>query len=108
MPSDSGELLPDGAVPASRDDIAPPRACDGGELAQVKRDLRNAMRRADRPSRGSDQQGGGAKLGIHSPRSHAQPSAAEAAQAAEAGPCVAPIQQLRTRNSASDSVDVVR
>ena len=49
LPSDAGKVLPDGAVPrVSEDDIAPPRACDGGELAQVKRDLRNAMRRADR------------------------------------------------------------
>ena len=50
LPSDAGkERLPGGAVPrVSEDDIAPPRACDGGELAQVKRDLRNAMRRADR------------------------------------------------------------
>ena len=48
LPSDAAKL-PDGAVPrVSEDDIAPPRACDGGELAQVKRDLRNAMRRADR------------------------------------------------------------
>ena len=50
MPSDAAKL-PDGveAVPrVSEDDIAPPRACDGGELAQVKRDLRDAMRRADR------------------------------------------------------------
>ena len=49
LPSDAGKVLPDGAVPrVSEDDIQPPRACDGGELAQVKRDLRNAMRRADR------------------------------------------------------------
>ena len=50
LPSEGKErMLPDGAVPrVSEDDIAPPRACDGGELAQVKRDLRNAMRRADR------------------------------------------------------------
>ena len=50
LPSEDKErMLPDGAVPrVSEDDIAPPRACDGGELAQVKRDLRNAMRRADR------------------------------------------------------------
>ena len=35
-------MLPDGAVPrVSEDDIAPPYASDGGELAQVKRDLRN-------------------------------------------------------------------
>ena len=48
LPSDAAKL-PDGAVPrVSEDDIAPPRACDGGELAQVKRDLRDAMRRADR------------------------------------------------------------
>ena len=49
LPSDAAKVLPDGAVPrVSEDDIAPPRACDGGELAQVKRDLRYAMRRADR------------------------------------------------------------
>ena len=50
LPSDAGkERLPDGAVPrVSEDDIHPPYASDGGELAQVKRDLRNAMRRADR------------------------------------------------------------
>jgi len=49
LPSDTGkELLPDGAVPrVSEDDIRPPYSTDGGELAQVKRDLRNAMRRAD-------------------------------------------------------------
>ena len=47
LPSDAAKL-PDGAVPrVSEDDIAPPRACDAGELAQVKRDLRSAMRRAD-------------------------------------------------------------
>ena len=50
LPSDAAkELLPDGAVPrVSEDDIRPPYASDAGELAQVKRDLRNAMRRADR------------------------------------------------------------
>ena len=48
LPSDAAKL-PDGAVPrVSEDDIRPPYASDGGELAQVKRDLRNAMRRADR------------------------------------------------------------
>ena len=48
LPSDAAKL-PDGAVPrVSEDDIAPPYASDAGELAQVKRDLRNAMRRADR------------------------------------------------------------
>ena len=48
LPSDAAKL-PDGAVPrVSEDDIQPPYASDGGELAQVKRDLRNAMRRADR------------------------------------------------------------
>ena len=50
MPSDGDkELLPDGAIPrVSEDDIQPSYASDAGELAQVKRDLRNAMRRADR------------------------------------------------------------
>ena len=48
LPSDAAKL-PDGAVPrVSEDDIQPPYASDAGELAQVKRDLRNAMRRADR------------------------------------------------------------
>ena len=49
LPSDAAKL-PDGAVipRVSEDDIRPPYASDGGELAQVKRDLRNAMRRADR------------------------------------------------------------
>ena len=48
LPSDAAKL-PDGAVPrVSEDDVQPPYASDGGELAQVKRDLRNAMRRADR------------------------------------------------------------
>ena len=48
LPSDAAKL-PDGAVPrVSEDDIKPPYASDGGELAQVKRDLRDAMRRADR------------------------------------------------------------
>ena len=47
LPSDAAKL-PDGAVPrVSEDDVRPPYASDGGELAQVKRDLRNAMRRAD-------------------------------------------------------------
>ena len=50
LPSEDKErMLPDGAVPrVSEDDIQSPYASDGGELAQVKRDLRNAMRRADR------------------------------------------------------------
>ena len=50
LPSEDKErMLPDGAVPrVSEDDIKPPCASDGGELAQVKRDLRDAMRRADR------------------------------------------------------------
>ena len=50
LPSEDKErMLPDGAVPrVSEDDIRPPYPSDGGELAQVKRDLRNAMRRADR------------------------------------------------------------
>merc|ERR1712147_474041 len=48
LPSDAAKL-PDGAVPrVSEDDIQPPYASDAGELAQVKRDLRDAMRRADR------------------------------------------------------------
>ena len=48
LPSDAAKL-PDGAVPrVSEDDIRPPYTSDAGELAQVKRDLRNAMRRADR------------------------------------------------------------
>ena len=48
LPSDAAKL-PDGAVPrVSEDDVQPPYASDGGELAQVKRDLRDAMRRADR------------------------------------------------------------
>ena len=47
LPSDAAKR-PDGAVPrVSEDDIQPPYASDGGELAQVKRDLRDAMRRAD-------------------------------------------------------------
>ena len=47
LPSDAAKL-PDGAVPrVSEDDIQPPYSSDAGELAQVKRDLRNAMRRAD-------------------------------------------------------------
>ena len=47
LPSDAAKL-PDGAVPrVSEDDIRPPYSSDAGELAQVKRDLRNAMRRAD-------------------------------------------------------------
>ena len=48
LPSDAAKL-PDGGVPrVSEDEIQPPYASDAGELAQVKRDLRNAMRRADR------------------------------------------------------------
>ena len=44
LPSD-GAMLPDGAVPRVSEDDIGRRARDGGELAQVKRDLRNATPR---------------------------------------------------------------
>ena len=88
LPSDGGkELLPDGAVPrVSEDDIAPPYACDGGELAQVKRDLRNAMRRAQRRGGRRSQQSVARNLAstVHGATRRERERRAEAARAAEA------------------------
>ena len=88
MPSDAAKL-PDGveAVPrVSEDDIAPPRACDGGELAQVKRDLRDAMRRADRAEAAAASNKAIARdlaLTVHGATRRERERRAEAARAAE-------------------------
>ena len=87
LPSDAAKL-PDGAVPrVSEDDIAPPRACDGGELAQVKRDLRDAMRRADRAEAAAASNKAIARdlaLTVHGATRRERERRAEAARAAEA------------------------
>ena len=87
MPPDAAKL-PDGAVPrVSEDDIAPPRACDGGELAQVKRDLRDAMRRADRAEAAAASNKAIARdlaLTVHGATRRERERRAEAARAAEA------------------------
>ena len=87
LPSDAAKL-PDGAVPrVSEDDIAPPRACDGGELARVKRDLRNAMRRADRAEAAAASNKAIARnlaTTIHGATRRERERRAEAARAAEA------------------------
>ena len=89
LPSDAAKL-PDGveAVPrVSEDDIAPPRACDGGELAQVKRDLRNAMRRADRAEAAAAANKAVARnlaCEVHASTRKQRERRAEAARAAEA------------------------
>ena len=87
LPSDAAKL-PDGAVPrVSEDDIAPPRACDGGELAQVKRDLRNAMRRADRAEAAAAANKAVARnlaTTVHGATRRERERRAEAARAAEA------------------------
>ena len=87
LPSDAAKL-PDGAVPrVSEDDIAPPRACDGGELAQVKRDLRDAMRRADRAEAAAAANKAVARdlaLTVHGATRRERERRAEAARAAEA------------------------
>ena len=89
LPSEGKErMLPDGAVPrVSEDDIAPPRACDGGELAQVKRDLRNAMRRADRAEAAAAANKAVARnlaTTVHGATRRERERRAEAARAAEA------------------------
>ena len=87
LPSDAAKL-PDGAVPrVSEDDIAPPRACDGGELAQVKRDLRDAMRRADRAEAAAASNKAIARnlaTTVHGATRRERERRAEAARAAEA------------------------
>ena len=87
LPSDAAKL-PDGAVPrVSEDDIAPPRACDGGELAQVKRDLRDAMRRADRAEAAAAANKAVARnlaCEVHASTRKQRERRAEAARAAEA------------------------
>ena len=73
--------------PARQRGRHPPPPCDGGELAQVKRDLRNAMRRADRAeSRGRGEQGSGAQPrdDVHGATRRERERRAEAARAAEA------------------------
>ena len=89
LPSDAAKL-PDGveAVPrVSEDDIVPPRACDAGELAQVKRDLRNAMRRADRAEAAAAANKAVARnlaTTVHGATRRERERRAEAARAAEA------------------------
>ena len=88
MPSDAAKL-PDGveAVPrVSEDDIAPPYASDAGELAQVKRDLRDAMRRADRAEAAAAANKAVARdlaLTVHGATRRERERRAEAARAAE-------------------------
>ena len=87
LPSDAAKL-PDGAVPrVSEDDIAPPYASDAGELAQVKRDLRNAMRRADRAEAAAASNKAIARnlaTTVHGATRRERERRAEAARAAEA------------------------
>ena len=87
LPSDAAKL-PDGAVPrVSEDDIRPPYASDGGELAQVKRDLRNAMRRADRAEAAAASNKAIARnlaTTVHGATRRERERRAEAARAAEA------------------------
>ena len=89
LPSDAAKL-PDGveAVPrVSEDDNAPPRACDAGELAQVKRDLRDAMRRADRAEAAAAANKAVARnlaTTVHGATRRERERRAEAARAAEA------------------------
>jgi len=87
LPSDAAKL-PDGAVPrVSEDDIAPPYPSDGGELAQVKRDLRYAMRRADRAEAAAASNKAIARnlaTTIHGATRRERERRAEAARAAEA------------------------
>ena len=89
LPSEDKErMLPDGAVPrVSEDDIAPPYASDAGELAQVKRDLRNAMRRADRAEAAAASNKAIARnlaTTVHGATRRERERRAEAARAAEA------------------------
>ena len=87
LPSDAAKL-PDGAVPrVSEDDIAPPYASDAGELAQVKRDLRDAMRRADRAEAAAAANKAVARnlaCEVHASTRKQRERRAEAARAAEA------------------------
>ena len=87
LPSDAAKL-PDGAVPrVSEDDIAPPYASDAGELAQVKRDLRDAMRRADRAEAAAASNKAIARnlaTTVHGATRRERERRAEAARAAEA------------------------
>ena len=87
LASDAAKL-PDGAVPrVSEDDIRPPYASDGGELAQVKRDLRNAMRRADRAEAAAASNKAIARnlaTTVHGATRRERERRAEAARAAEA------------------------
>ena len=89
LPSEGKErMLPDGAVPrVSEDDIRPPYTSDAGELAQVKRDLRNAMRRADRAEAAAASNKAIARnlaYTIHDKTRRERERCAEAARAAEA------------------------
>ena len=88
LPSDAGKPLPDGAVPrVSEDDIQPPHASDAGELAQVKRDLRDAMRRADRAEAAAASNKAIARnlaTTVHGATRRERERRAEAARAAEA------------------------
>ena len=88
LPSDAGKVLPDGAVPrVSEDDIRPPYASDAGELAQVKRELRNAMRRADAAEAAAAANKAVARdlaLTVHGATRRERERRAEAARAAEA------------------------
>ena len=89
LPSEDKErMLPDGAVPrVSEDDIQPPYASDAGELAQVKRDLRNAMRRADRAEAAAASNKAIARnlaTTVHGATRRERERRAEAARAAEA------------------------
>ena len=78
----------DGAVPrVSEDDVQPPYASDGGELAQVKRDLRDAMRRADRAEAAAAANKAVARnlaCEVHASTRKQRERRAEAARAAEA------------------------
>ena len=87
LPSDAAKL-PDGAVPrVSEDDVQPPYASDAGELAQVKRDLRDAMRRADRAEAAAASNKAIARnlaTTVHGATRRERERRAEAARAAEA------------------------
>ena len=88
LPSDAAKVLPDGAVPrVSEDDVQPPYASDGGELAQVKPDLRDAMRRVDRAEAAAAANKAVARnlaCEVHASTRKQRERRAEAARAAEA------------------------
>ena len=89
LPSEDKErMLPDGAVPrVSEDDVQPPYASDGGELAQVKPDLRDAMRRVDRAEAAAAANKAVARnlaCEVHASTRKQRERRAEAARAAEA------------------------